>query len=98
MDDEIIRPARVTTSHAGNARAQGPVSTLPRIAVTGAISASRGTISGASDVAGVDDVVDTGERLQRLGTQQSVGVRDDADDHGRFAPDTSSGCQGKSSW
>ena len=38
----------------------------------------------ASDVAGVDDVLDTGERLQRLGAQQAVGVGDDADQHGRI--------------
>ena len=38
----------------------------------------------ASDVAGMNDVLDTGERLYRLGAQQAVGVGDDADQHGRI--------------
>ncbi len=51
-----------------------------------------------TDVAGVDDVLDTGQVLFRFRPQQSVGVGDDADDHGRSALNTSSGCQEKSSW
>ena len=36
---------------------------------------------GATDVARVDNVVDTGEPLLRLGAQQPMRVRDDADPH-----------------
>lgn len=38
----------------------------------------------AADVARVDDVLDARQRIQRLGAQQAVSVRDDADQHGHI--------------
>ena len=52
--------------------------------MTGAISRQPRHDFRAADVAGVDDVLDAGERLQRLGAQQAVGVGDDADQHEWF--------------
>ena len=65
----------------GIACAHGPLSLLPRTAVTGAISPSARQDFGRADVAGVDDAVDAAQGGDRLGPQQAVRVGDDAEEH-----------------
>ena len=81
VDDIGRPPPSVTSSHAGRSRAQAWVSTLPRIAVTGAISANRGTISGLPMSPAVDDVLGAGQSVQRLGSEQAISIGDDTYQH-----------------
>ena len=71
-----------TTSVSGSL-AQGPSrSTLPRIAVTGAIFFEFVEDRGFAHVAEVEDAVDAVERGSDFGAEKTVGVADDAEVHG----------------
>ena len=59
-----------------------PVSTLPRIAATGAIFASSYRISGQAYIACMDDQLRALKSFDGFGTQQPVSIRNDANDVG----------------
>ena len=79
---DVAGPSTRTTSVSGSLAQEPLGSTLPRMAVTGAIFFELARMEDLADVAEVQNAIDAFERGSDFGAEQAVGVADDAEFHG----------------